>query len=472
MIEARTPGDLASLEPAPETRTPPPVLWLLAIVIFVGVTNGTTVNVALPFIGEDFGASESIYGWVITGYGLTFAVFSAILGRLADSWGVRRVYVGGMVLTGLTGVLVALAPAISVVIGLRVLQGAASAALPALGSVVIARVTGAHHRGAAMGVLLAAIGVAAAIGPFLGGVMVEVFGWRSVFLLPAVLAALAPLAWRMLPEALDVSTPRPFDLLGAVVLTTAVAAVLVGLTSLQGGGRFGLVAGLLLGAGLLAFLVRHVRRAPSPLLPPHLFAIRAYVALCMVAVLSNAVRFGSIVLGSVMLVRVGGHAPFWVGMALLPGALAQASFSRAVGRWSDRVGARRPVAVGTLLLVVSALMLVWSADGDLLGTSIALGVGGLAFTFKQSPTVSGVSLVVPTADTGIAMGTYMMLLFLGGAVGVTVTMVFVDATASVTQAWLGPVEGIGAPFANAFVLLMATALLALGFLRNLPVRER
>src|SRR5690554_3753424 len=181
--------------PYADPRTASVVLALLSSVVFFAVVNGNMVNVALPFIGRDFGVSEGVYGWVVTGFALTFGIFSAIHGRLADLVGLRRLYCAGILALGATSLMLAASPNIETMIVLRIFQGAGSAALPALGTMIIARIFAPHRRGAAMGLVLGAVGLAASIGPFLGGLLVELGGWRLVYGATGVVFIAAPLAF-------------------------------------------------------------------------------------------------------------------------------------------------------------------------------------------------------------------------------------------------------------------------------------
>src|SRR5690606_21918697 len=135
-------------------------------------------------------------------------IFSAVHGRVADILGMRRVYIAGIALFGVSSVLVAMSPTIEVAIALRVLQGAGSAAIPVLGSTIIARTFAPGRRGAAMGMLMGAVGVAASIGPFLGGILVQLAGWRSVFLFTTIVLLAIPPALKLLPAELDERTPQ------------------------------------------------------------------------------------------------------------------------------------------------------------------------------------------------------------------------------------------------------------------------
>ncbi|TVR03999.1 MAG: MFS transporter [Deltaproteobacteria bacterium] len=450
------------------------ILALLCGIVFLAVINGTMVNIALPFIGREFGVGESVYAWVVISFSLMFGIFSAVHGRLADLFGVRRLYLLGMMVLGLASLLVAFAPDIVTLIGIRFVQGAGSAAMPALGPVIVSRVIPPEHRGAALGVILGSIGVAASIGPFLGGVVVQFFGWRAVFLLTATVLLAVPVAFRVLPRRLDeVSSDERFDLSGALLLGVTAAVLMLSLTVLErfgAGWEFGamLVFGVLAGAG---FLLRiHVAR--SPFVPPSLFGDRRYAAMLGSGFCLNATRFGTVVLVPALLVEVHALAPIWIGVILLPGALCIALLSRRAGRLSDRMGSRRPVVVGAVGVLLGNMVTAASAGVSVVGVAVGMLLYGLGFAFMQSPLLSATSWIVPRAWAGTGTGLYMTIFFLGGAFGVSVSMTAVSLQGPVATSWLGMswLEG-GAAYSNAMLCLSLLSIVPLLSARCVPGRE-
>ena len=409
------------------------VLWLLSTVLFFGVLNGTMINVALPFIGAHFEAPGHHYAWLVTGFSLTFGVFSILQGRWADLYGARKMYLLGLALTGVLAMGVAFAQSLAVAIALRVAQGAASAAIPAIGPLIVSRMVPVERRGAAMGLLLASIGSAAALGPFLGGLLVQLWGWRAVFLVPACLLLLVPLGWRLLPAVLDQRQAGSFDVMGAALLTVVATAALMAMGGGPAAPAWLTIA--LFSGGLLAL---HLRRAAQPFLRPEHFRNLSFVAVCVAGAAANACRFGALIVVPVLLVRVEEVLPVWVGVVLLPGALAVTLFSRRAGRWSDRVGARRPALYGSLVLAAGTFLMAAVAGWRLEWMALAMGVAGLGMAIQQSPLLSTASALLPPAESGLGIGAYMMLSFLGGAFGVALGLGLAESLRG--DAW-GPYRG-------------------------------
>lgn len=449
----------------PDEQTARLGLILLCGVVFVAVINGNMVKVALPFIGRDFGVTEGIYGWIVTGFVLAFGVFNAVHGRLANRIGLRRLYAFGIAVLGATSLLLALSPTVFAAIGLRIIQGAGSAALPALGTVIISRLFSPDRRGEAMGWILASVGVAASIGPFLGGLLVELGGWRAVFAATSVVLFTLPAVWRLLPESLDERTDEPFDLIGALFLGGGISALLYGFTVLE---RFGpgieFAALVAAGAILLLLFAHRITRVDDPFADPEIFADIRYVASCAAALLINATRYGTIVLVPIFLIEVNRISAVAVGLVLLPGAICVAVLSPYSGRVADRMGARIPVMAGTVMIIAGNITIGLTAGAHPIGPTVGMTLYGLGFAFIQSPLVSAASQILAPRLAGTGMGIFMMIFFVGGAFGVALSVTAVELQApGTTTGWFGVVTGEGAVYSNAVFTLTALAVIALLF---------
>jgi len=450
----------------------PWVLILLSCVVFMAVVNGTMINVGLPYIGRDFGVSEGVYGWIVTGFTLTFGVFSAIHGRLADIFGIKRLYLIGIGIFSLTSLTVAMAPTIEIAIALRILQGAGAAAMPVLGSTIIATLYPANRRGAAMGVILMAVGLAASIGPFIGGVLVQWFGWRSMFVLTGCVVGAIPFGLKMLPDSLNDTVPSKFDGVGALLLLLAVSSLMIGFSVLE---HFGF--GWELGLDVALTIVLHVaflawiRVKKDPFVSPQVMSNLRYLAVCFVAFLSNATRFGTIVLVPILLTEVAHLEPVIVGLVLLPGAIAITILSRYSGKLADRFGPRIPVTLGTTFIIIGNVVTALFAGISVPGIALGMGLYGMGFAMIQTPCVSAVSQIVPKNQLGVATGMFMMIFFIGGGTGVAVSVTVVELQAFDALSWIGLESGLAARYSNAMLVLCAMAIAGLALIPSLPSRE-
>lgn len=450
----------------------PWVLILLSTVVFIAVVNGTMINVGLPYIGRDFGVSEGVYGWIVTGFTLTFGIFSAINGRLADIFGIKRLYLSGIAVFGITSLMVSIVPTIELAILVRVLQGAGASAMPVLGSTIIATLYPANRRGAAMGVILMAVGLAASIGPFIGGMLVQWFGWRSMFVLTGAVVCAIPFGLKMLPDSLNDTEPSKFDLVGAVLLLLAVTTLMVGFSVLE---QFGL--GWQLGLDVALTIAFHVaffawiRTREEPFVSPEVMSNLRYLAVSFVAFLSNATRFGTIVLVPILLTEVDHLEPVKVGLVLLPGAIAIAILSRYSGSLADKFGPRMPVLTGTIFIFIGNAVTALSAGSSVTGIAIGMGLYGMGFAMIQTPCVSAVSQIVPKNQVGVSTGMFMLIFFVGGGMGVAISVALVEMQAPDALSWIGLSAGLGARYSNAMLALSLLALTAFALIPALPSRD-
>ena len=445
------------------------IVALLSAVVFVAVVSGNMINVALPFIGRHFDVGKATYGWVVTGYVLTFGIFNSIHGRLGDVFGTRRLYLAGVTVFSLTAIAVTFSPTIGTAIGFRIFQGAGAAASPVLGTAIISKILPPQRRGAAMGVIIGTVGVAASIGPFLGGLLVEFFSWRAVFLFSAINLLAVPVGIRLLPRSLDETVPQRFDKVGATLLGVGAAVLIYDFNMLSSHGLGWEFASLLIVATvMLCLFVVWIRRAEQPFVQPDLFSDKRFVASLVTVSLINATRFGTVVLVPILLIDVEHTSAITVAAVLFPGALCIAFFSQPAGRWADRIGAQRPVLLGSLSILAGILVAAVCSGISIWGVGAGMTLYGLGFSLIQTPLTSATSQILPSSQTGVGLGMFLMIFFLGGAVGVALTLTLVEVQGQGATSWIGLSSGGGAPFSNAILCLLVFPLVSLALVRRLP----
>lgn len=323
-----------------------------------------------------------------------------------------------------------------------------------------------------MGVILATVGVAASIGPFLGGFLVQLLSWRAVFAFSGLVLLGFPLAMKLLPSRLNDVQTKHFDVVGAILLSVGISLLVYGFEVVQSSG-FSTDLALCLGGGVasLAAFAAWIFKVDDPFVRPKLFADLRYVSSAVVATLTNATRFGTIVLVPIFLTKVNGLEPVWVGAVLFPGALAIALLSQRAGRFADRFGPRKPVAFGSACIVVGNLVAAWFAGGSIWGVAAGMGLYGVGFAFIQTPLLSAASQVLPESLTGVGMGIFMMIFFIGGAVGVALSVTAVELQGTGATSWLGWDNGAGAPYSNAILVLTGLAVVGASFIPWLPDKD-
>ena len=374
--------------------------WVLAATVLgsgVAQLDATVVNVALPSIGRAFQAGIDALQLVVTGYSVTLAALILLSGALGDRLGRRRVFVVGVVWFTVASLLCALAPTVEVLIGARLLQGIGGALLTPGSLAIIDSVFAPEDRGRAIGAWSALGGVAAAVGPLVGGYLVQSASWRAIFVLNLPLgAAVAWLALRYVPESRDRDVVGGLDYLGATLATVGLAGATYAMVVGPSGG---LGSPLVLAAatvgvlGLVGFPIWE-RRAAHPMLPLEIFSSRQFTAANLVTFVVYAALGGVFFLLVVVLQTSLGYSPVAAGAASLPVTAIMLALSSSSGALASRIGPRIPLTVGPLLI----------AGGMLLMTRIAPGQGYVD-TVLPAVIVFGLGLaatVAPVTATALA----------------------------------------------------------------------
>ena len=384
--------------------------WVLVATVGgsgLAMLDSTVVNVALAQLGRDLHADFAALQWVINGYTLSLAALILLGGALGDRFGRRRVFVVGVVWFALASALCGLAPTAGLLVAARVLQGIGGALLTPGSLALIAASFRPEDRSRAIGAWSGLGGVAGAIGPFVGGALVD-WTWRAVFWVNVPLAAAVVLiALRHVPESHDPDAGGGIDLVGVVLGVVGLGAATFALTALgsAGSGPTVLVSGLVGVAALAAFLVVE-RRSPHPLVPLSMFNDRQFSAANLVTLLlygALGVYFFLLVL---QLQTVAGFSPTVAGTALLPVTALMLLLSARSGALADRIGPRIQMTVGPLLAAAGFVLAIRvgpdaSYLADVLPATVALGLG-LATTV--APLTATVLASADDHHAGIASG--------------------------------------------------------------------
>ncbi len=383
---------------------------LLATVLGSGMAqlDGTVVNVALPHIGNELSVGLSSLQWVITGYTLTLAAFLLLGGGLGDRYGRRRVFMIGVIWFAVASGLCAVAPNAPLLIIARALQGVGGALLTP-GSLALLQTTFAEEdRGRVIGAWSGLTGVASALGPFVGGWLLDVSSWRWIFVLNLPLAVgVLLVSARHVPESRDEAAEGSPDWAGGGLAAVALAALTYGLiegpaTHWPPGPIISLVAAVLLIAG---FLLLESRRR-SPMLPLTLFRARQFNAANIVTFAMYGALSAFLFLVPVELQTVSGYSALGAGISLLPVTVLMLLLSARSGDLAARIGPRLQMTAGPLIVAAGMLLLVRvGPDANYLTAVLpAVVVIGLGLSTTVAPLTAAALSTVPPQHVGIASG--------------------------------------------------------------------
>ncbi len=382
-------------------------LALLAVTIGSGVAilDGSIVNIALRTIGSQLDASLAQLQWVVNGYLLALASLVLVGGALGDRLGRRRVYLIGVGGFALFSLLCALARNPEQLIVLRVLQGVAAALVTPGSLAIIESSFRAEDRAGAIGWWAGVSGLTTALGPFVGGYLIDHGGWRGIFLVNLPLCLVVVLLCRWVPESKAPGTPRPFDVRGAALGVVGLAGITYALTDRTNGPPAAVWVAAGIGvAAMVGFVL--VERHPGAMVPVELFASRVFTAANLMTFLVYG-ALGSVFFFVVLQLQVSsGFTAFRAGLSGLPITVAMLLLSPRFASLAARTGPRLPMTLGPLLCAGGVLLLLPIGVGTSYWTGVlpgmavfAVGLSGLV-----SPLTAAVLAAAPDSFAGAASG--------------------------------------------------------------------
>ncbi len=444
--------------------------WVIAAAVLgsgVAFLDGTVVNAALPAISRDLHANLGDLQWVLTGYLLTLGSLLVLGGSLGDRYGRRKIFIIGLVGFAATSLLCAIAPDTGTLIAARCAQGVAAALLVPNSLAMVSASFATEDRGRAIGAWSGLGGIATALGPFLGGYLIDSVSWRWVFVINLPIAAAAILiALRHVPESRDEHAGAHLDFVGSTLLTVGLAGVVYALIEGPGGDWGALTVGLgVIGVlSLVAFLVVESRIA-NPMVPLGVFKSQQFSG-------ANAVTFAMYAaLGTVTFLLVVhlqtdlGYSALEAGASLLPITACMLLLSARAGALAQRIGPRWPMTIGPLVVAVGMTLLGRVDPGTTYWATVfpALLVLGLGLSLTVAPLTATVLGAVEDSHAGIASAINNSVARIAGLLAVAV----LPAAAGLTAA-----QGLDldAGFARAMYIAAALAAVA-GVLAFLTIRR-
>ncbi|MBU6244214.1 MAG: MFS transporter [Actinomycetales bacterium] len=399
------------------------VLAVLSGSLLLVSLDNTIVNVALPRLQEDLAATTSQLQWVIDAYSVLFAGTLLLAGSLGDRFGRRRMLLTGLGIFIIGSLGAVISPSADALTACRALMGVGGAfIMPSTLSILVQVFPDRKERAQAIGIWAAVAGVGIALGPILGGVLLEHFSWHAIFWVNppiAVAAIIAVLA--IVPESRDASRPA-LDPIGAVLSTLGLVALVMTVIGLPESGLDAFTITLAVGAiALLCGFVWWERRAARPMLPMELFGNRLFSTAIICVGLVYFALMGAMFFLPQFLQLVQGMTPLQSGLSMLPAALGLLITSTISPRLAQRFGTRRIVALGLLIVMIglaSFSTFVPTTPTWAIGIALAFMAGGLGMTLPQA--TNGVLASVPSERAGMGSAVNDAIAELGGSFGVAI----------------------------------------------------
>ena len=447
-------------------------LVIATLTSFLPPFMASSINIALPAIGAEFSMDAILLGWIATSYLLSAAVFMVPFGKFADIYGMKKVFFLGLFIFTASSLLAFFAPTSTILIGSRILQGIGSAMIFGTGTAILVSVFPAQERGKILGINAASVYLGLSLGPFLGGLLTEFFGWRSLFLINVPLG-LIPLAlgiWKLKGEWAGAREDR-FDLTGSAIYSLMLVAVMFGFSLLPAWQGAALV---LVGVATFFLFIRWESGVACPVLDVRLFKNnRVYAYSNLAALISYSATFAITFLLSLYLQYIKGLEPDQAGLIMLAQPAMMAIFSPFTGRLSDKMEPRLVATAGMALTFVAVLAFVFlSRETSLFFIVACLITLGLGLALFTSPNTNAIMSSVEPRHYGVGSATLGTMRLVGQVASMSfVMMVFslylgkVEITPQYYSEFLSSVKVAFAVF-SALCILGIYASLARGKLRK------
>ena len=401
-------GTGPATRPAPAAAVTPAarhvVLFIAVLSGFITPFDGSAVNIALPVMGAEFHMDAISLSWIATAYLLAAALFLVPFGKIADIYGRKRIFLYGIAIFTLASLIITVVPTTDLLIFVRVVQGFGGAMIYGTSIAILTSVFPPNERGKALGIYVTAVYFGLTVGPFLGGVLTQYFGWRSIFFVnvPLGITACILILWKLDGEWAECAGER-FDLLGSVIYAGAVVAVMSGFSLVpDNAGIVLIVTGII----ILTIFALYEMRIPAPVLDMRLLLENRVFAYSNLAALINySATFAVMFLLSLDLQYTRGFSPEYAGLILIVQPAVMACVSPVAGRFSDRIDPQIVASAGMGITALGLFLLSFLVESTPLGYIVlCLAVTGVGLALFSSPNINAIMSAVEKRYYGVASG--------------------------------------------------------------------
>ncbi|MCJ7445977.1 MAG: MFS transporter [Methanotrichaceae archaeon] len=397
-------------------------LIIAALASFLPPFMSASINIALPAIGEEFSLDAVMLSWIATSYLLAAAVFMVPLGRLADIKGLKRIFIYGLVIYTISSFLASLAPSYVFLVVTRVIQGIGSAMLFGTSTAILVNIFPLGERGRVLGINASFVYLGLTLGPFIGGLLTQHLGWRSLFLVnvPLALIPLMLTIWKLDGEWAD-SKSESFDLMGSIIYSLVLVCAMYGFSQLPD--TKGIII-FLIGTAALLILIKWESKVEFPILDVKLYLNnRVYAISNLAALINYSATFGVGFLLSLYLQYIQGLEPAQAGLVLLIQPLVMTIFSPYSGKLSDRIEPRIVATIGMVITFIAVLLLAFiSSDTKISMIVIDLMLLGIGLAFFISPNTNAVMSSINRKQYGVGSATLATMRLVGQVTSMGIIM--------------------------------------------------
>jgi EmrB/QacA subfamily drug resistance transporter len=398
------------------------VLLVSTMSAILTASMGSSINIALPTIGREFSINAVLLSWVVTVYPLTSAAFLIPFGRIADIYGRRKIFNYGVFVFTFSSLLSSLAISATMLISFRILQGIGAAMVFTTGIAMLTSVFPTTERGKALGINVAAVYTGLAMGPFLGGLLTEHLGWRSIFWVnvPLGLITIVTTIWKLKADWADAKGAK-FDLVGSFIYGIALFAIIYGVSLLPAWPGILIIS---IGTASGFVFIKWEKKVSSPILNMNLFSSSKTFAFSNLAALINySATFAVTFLLSLYLQYSKGYSPQHAGLILVTMPSVQAVFSPLSGRLSDKIEPRILASLGMGLTTLGLAFLTCLKPNTTIAFIIgSLVISGFGFALFSSPNTNAIMGAVNRSYYGVASATLAAMRQIGSTFSMGIVM--------------------------------------------------